>query len=231
MDKILAFIELIEKIGAKGTAIILAIAVMAIIGWLLAREEISNALSRFVDKHTEYEINVSYKEKENEKTFICENKSELSDGWFFVQGQIVVCDAEGKMIKTFLLDDMFTSKAFHLIENSKWQVSWNSSEYVDKFEELLENHIYEVIGYSNEEITIKRIGLVCIEVLSKNQENWITQYYLLEGHSLTKIDKDVADRKMQGVYITPERLENVDEMQQILVQMEEAILQELDKKD
>lgn len=81
----------------------------------------------------------------------------------------------------------------------------------DLWIEKLHTEVMERLSTSGDvlrdEIVIEKIGLVCINIWSKDQDKWIPFYYILEGNILTKLDEKTAIEKMSGVKITKELFE------------------------
>ena len=156
--------------------------------------------------HAEHEVNLSYV-NETEDGLVYENDKMLSDAFLLIQGQIVIKSVDNTMIKTFIIDGMY-EPSMRIENNKKFLIKSIECPLADLWIEKLHTEVIEQLIMSGDllqdEIVIEKIGLVCINVWSKDQDKWNPFYYILERNILTKLDEKTAKEKMNGVKITEE---------------------------
>lgn len=181
----------------------------------------------------EYKVNLSFIKKNGEE-LVFKNSETLADAWFNIQGQVVVKSKDNIMIKTFIIDDMFENKSVHIIQNEIFKIKRVECLLADEWIEKLKSELdIELVsnGYTAEEISYEKIGLVCVSVKSKYGYNWIPFYHILEGDSLTPIDLSTADDKAKGVLVTKDFLENESDVNKVIQETVNKVLEELNGKE
>lgn len=160
----------------------------------------------YIVTHAEHEVNLSYV-NETEDRLVYENDKMLPDAFLLTQGQIVIKSVDNTMIKTFIIDGMY-EPSMRIEDNKRFLIKSMECPLADLWIEKLHTEVMEQLIMSGDvlqdEIVIEKIGLVCINIWSKDQDKWIPFYYILEGNILTKLDEKTAIEKMNGVKITEE---------------------------
>ncbi len=215
--------QLIQK---KGKWKILRIVILLILFQVASYmgDYLAEKVKEIANNHAE----LQYVETRDDGTIIYQNKNELDDGWLKIQGQLIICGENGKIIKTFLIDDMFEKPSIHVRGRKEFHIKWSEYTIADELDSLLQDYLRD--EYDNGEITIKKIGFSVVEIKRPSEESMKPYYYILDGQSMIRIDDETAEAKKKGVHLTNELLNDPVEIEKVLEQTKQEVLEELKKK-
>ncbi len=148
----------------------------------------------------------------SENGYLFKSDEVFPDAYIFTQGQIVIKTKNNVMIKTFIVDGMYEKK-MQATDNRNFEIKSYECPLADAWMEKLWAELKEQLpayGHELDEIVVEKIGLCTVWIQTKDQKSWFPVYYILEGESLTKIDEKTAKKKMRGVMVTKELLEEED---------------------